>query len=299
MPVRFLLCAVATLAVSCAPASDPPAASQREPSLFAAGELTTVNGIAFDDGGRRVYVSRWVDEVDGRQRPRARIFMHELAGEQWGPPQAVSFSRDFTDYQPVLSHDGSKLFFTSTRPVPGTTAEVRQNIWFVDRDGDGDGDGWQTPRMAQGLSTSGWDGYAVPTRTGRLYFVSDRSGGLGATDIWMADPVSDDEYGAPVNVAALNSADSDSDLFVDPDEQFIIFHRFVEAANDIDLWIAFRVGDGWSAPRLLDGATGSGWELSPTVSSDGRTFFFARDSAIYSADLCALLRESEHLAVCR
>jgi Tol biopolymer transport system component len=221
--------------------------------------------------------------------------MHERAGERWGPPQAVSFSREFTDYQPVLSPDGSRLFFTSTRPLPGTTAEVRQNIWFVDRDRDG----WQAPRLARGLATSGWDGYAVPTRTGRLYFVSDRSGGLGATDIWMADPVSDGEYAAPVNVAALNSTDSDSDLVVDPEERFIIFHRFVEAANDIDLWIAFRVGDEWSAPRLLDGANGAGWELSPTVSSDGRAFFFARDSEIYTADLCALLRESEQLDVCR
>jgi dipeptidyl aminopeptidase/acylaminoacyl peptidase len=204
-------------------------------------------------------------------------------------PEPVSFSREFTDYQPVLSPDGTRLFFTSTRPIPGTGVEARQNIWYVERVADD----WGPPRIVENLATPGWDGYAVATRTGRLYFVSERDGGSGAVDIWSADPDPSGRYGDPVNVLALNSPDSDSDIFVDPDEHFMVFHRSIEATGDIQFWIAFRPASQWLPPRPLDEVNGPGWELSPTVSPDGRYFFFNRDSVIHQVDFCALIRPDE------
>jgi hypothetical protein len=61
----------------------------------------------------------------------------------------------------------------------------------------------------------------------------------------------------------------------------------------MDFWIAFRAGGVWRAPRLLGEVNGPGWELSPTVSPDGRYFFFNRDGVVYQIDFCALVRAEE------
>lgn len=278
----------------------PPYASEEvlaAPRPFAPGLVSTTNGIAFSPNGLTVYVSRFVDERDERGRPRSRLFQHRWLGGEWSPPEAVPFSNAFTDYQPVLSPDGQRLFFTSTRPQPDTVRELRQNIWVSHRDANG----WAAPEIVAELATPGWDGYAVPTRSGRLYFVSDRQGGLGGVDIWTARPQLDGRYGPAVNVAAVNSAASDSDIWVDPDERFMVFTRSVEpAANagpgvraEIDLWVALRSNGVWHRPRRLDRVNSPEWELSPTVTPDGRYLFFARRGAIFRIELSAVLTAAE------
>jgi hypothetical protein len=292
IPVAYLVLFGAPGAAVEGQSPAPPYATEvpiRQPHPYAEGILTTVNGLAFAPDGHTLYVSRWVDGLDYRGRRRSRLFAHQFTAGEWAAPEPLPFSTDFTDYQPVLSPNGSCLFFTSTRPLPGTDRETRQNIWFVERTGNG----WGAPHLVEGLATPGWDGYAVPTRSGRLYFVSDRPGGRGAVDIWVAGTTLTGGYGPPVNVTALNSEHSDSDIFVDPDERFILFHRSVEATQDIEFWIAFGAAGKWEAPWLLDEVNGRGWELSPTVSPDGRYFFFVRDGVIFQVDFCALLRADE------
>jgi Tol biopolymer transport system component len=291
------LLAVPVLLLASGPAGaqlPPPYASDSAilvPRPMGEGTLTTVNGLAFSPDGCTLYVSRRVEEQDASGRPRVRIFRHRCREGGWSGPEPVSFSSSFTDYQPVLSPDGSRLYFTSTRPLEAGSDESRQNIWYVERDSTE----WGTPRPVAELATPGWDGYAVPTRSGRLYFVSERPGGRGAVDIWVTEVTPVGTFGEPHNVAVLNSEHGDSDLFVDPDERYIIFHRSVDATESVQFWIAFGAGGAWRAPRLLDEINGPGWELSPTVSPDGRYFFFQRDGVILQIDFCALVRTDERI----
>lgn len=131
------------------------------------------------------------------------------------------------------------------------------------------------------------------TNSGRLYFVSERPGGRGGVDIWVADPMPDGRYGDARNVTTLNSEHGDSDIYVDPDERFMIFHRSVDATGSVEFWIAFGTAGDWRAPRPLEEVNGPGWELSPTVSPDGRYFFFNRDGVIQQVDFCQLIRADE------
>ncbi|MGE0556317.1 MAG: hypothetical protein AB7R55_23050, partial [Gemmatimonadales bacterium] len=91
-----------------------------------------------------------------------------------------------------------------------------------------------------------------------------------------------------------------SDIFVDAEERFLVFHRYVDSTRAVDLWIAFRTDGTWGAPRLLDGVNGPGWELSPTVAAGGRELFFQREGTIYRASFCGLLapEERELLGTC-
>lgn len=250
--------------------------AEDQPTLFYPESIGTVNGLAFEQDGRVAYTSQWVEERGPNGQQRVRIFKQRFDNGAWAEPEAVSFSNAYTDYQPVLSPDGNRLFYTSTRPLPGTDEEVRQNIWYVDRLGEG----WGEPQCIISLATSGWDGYAVPTRDGTLYFISEREGGLGGVDVWVAEPTSKG-YAAPANLRAINTSDSDSDLYVDPDERFLIFNRYVADTRSIDLYMSVRTAQGWSEPMPLTTINSEVWELSPTVSPDGRYFFFNVEGKIW------------------
>ena len=265
------------------------AARLDHPAPFADGRVRTVNGIAFTPDGRRLYVSDWVEARDATGRRRLRIFEWRHEGGRWVGPHAVAFGSAYTDYQPVMHPDGSRLYFQSTRPAPGDTAETLQNLWVVERVGDG----WSAPRELTALNSPAREGYAAPLADGTLYFNSDRPGGRGLQDFYRARLV-DGRWTPPVPVDELNTADGENDLFVDPRGRFVIFNRYVDSTRAIDLYVAFRAPDGrWGVPRPLDAVNGPGWELTPTVTPDGRYFLFTRDARIHRVELVSLLYRDE------
>jgi hypothetical protein len=259
------------------------------PVAFSDPRITTVNGLAFAPDGRTLYTSNWVADRDSTGRRRLRIFEWRFADGAWTGPAPASFSSTFTDYQPVMAPDGARLYFQSTRPRPGASAEVLQNLWFVERVGAG----WSTPRFATDLNTDAREGYVAPLRDGTVYFNSDRPGGLGLQDFYRSQVLPNDRFAAPVRVAELNTVNSENDLTVDPLGRFVIFNRFVEATREIDLYIAFASGNAWGTPRLLDNVNALGWELTPALAPNGRYLFFTRDAAIYQVDVAALLYDDE------
>ena len=106
-----------------------------------------------------------------------------------------------------------------------------------------------------------------------LYFNSDRPGGIGGQDFYRTRLIRG-RCSEPQPVLELNTGDGENDLFVDSQERFVIFNRFVNANRSLDLYIAFRNGDRWGTPRLLDNlndTTPAAWELSPSISPERRT----------------------------
>lgn len=82
---------------------------------------------------------------------------------------------------PVVSADGKEIFYASTRPNAN-----RNNIWHATRSSPTDGFG--TPTMVAELSedaTEDYPNWISPDRC-TLIFTSDRTGGNGGYDIWMA-----------------------------------------------------------------------------------------------------------------
>ncbi len=75
-----------------------------------------------------------------------------------------------------------------------------------------------------------------------------RNRDLERVGFYARQRIADGRYAEPQNLATLNSEHSDSDIFVDPNERYVIFHRSVEATRDIELWIAFRNGGRWCHP---------------------------------------------------
>lgn len=88
------------------------------------------------------------------------------------------------DDAPVLSADGLEIFFASTRGVVGASA--RNNVWHATRSTTNDGFG--TPAKIAELGTDATEDYPnwiSPDRC-TLIYTSDRPGGNGGYDLWMA-----------------------------------------------------------------------------------------------------------------
>jgi hypothetical protein len=118
------------------------------------------------------------------------------------------------------------------------------------------------------------------TRTGTIYF-AQALGGFGSHDIYKADRI-DGKYPEAVKLGPpINSDIDDWQVFIDPDEEYIVFGRYRQPDPDHQngLHVSFREKDGaWSDPvnmgRAINGEHGAYW---PYVSPDKKHFFFVSD----------------------
>ncbi len=131
----------------------------------------------------------------------------------------------YNDFHPGVSRDGLSLYFTSDRPGGvGPGGKDREEIWVTRRDGLGAP--WGPPRnLGPKINTSGYS-TGVPNLTPdgrRLFFGSNRPGGFGSSDLWVArrDDLKDDfAWKSPVNLgSAINSSNGqDSAAFLEDKE---------------------------------------------------------------------------------
>lgn len=123
------------------------------------------------------------------------------------------------DHLPRLSADGLTLIFSSGRVTnPGGT-----DIWQARRASPSSAFG--TPTLVGELSTSDYDGAASLSSDGlAIVFSSDRPGGLGDKDLWIATrDNSASIFGPARNLTIANSDSSDADCVLSADDRELIF----------------------------------------------------------------------------
>jgi len=262
----------------CAGCSEPPYSRQDIEKL---NGLPVGNGITLHPTEKWMLISRPSEFAnEANDKPFYKIYFLELGEEGWGEPQTVSFESRFNDYHPVISPDGKWVYFNSDRPVPGEVLPAeRMNIWRVAILAKA----FSTPEYLTDINTDHHESYPSVTSDGVLYFNSDRPGGKGSIDIYRASPVGNG-FSAPESVAALNTADSENDLTIDPLERFIVFNRYLFDTNEVDLFISNSQGGSWTAPVLLGKINRAGvWELTPTLSPGGTYLLIEVDGKIHVA----------------
>jgi dipeptidyl aminopeptidase/acylaminoacyl peptidase len=241
------------------------------PALFAEGVVSTGDNefsTAFSPNGRRVY---WTVSAPNVFVIPFVILMANRTPQGWSTPRVARFSGSgFSDADPAVSPDGRKIFFMSRRPVTGTTQRADFDIWVFDV-------ATSTTRRVDEVSTDRQDLFPSVTSNGTLYFTSDRDGGFGGLDIYRSRLV-DGRYAAPENLGpVVNSAHGESNVFVAPDESYVIFSSSgrTDSRGAVDLYIAERSPDGaWSTPRALKYVNSEWDDYAPTVSHDGRLLYF-------------------------
>lgn len=267
-----------------------------EPEVFGGMTLKTNNGITFTPDGKTVYLSRYTEERDSMGRQFIKIFQSNLEKEKWSNPVLVTFNKPEVpfEYHPVLAPDGNRLFYNSRAPRMMTDGKYlsKNNLWYVDKLSDGS---WGNPILIESLATDEHDDYASVDENGNLYFRSDRPGGKGAGDIYRSDFI-DGKYQQPVNVHSLNSNLNENDLCIDPKGRFIVFNRYVENGDqsNIILYISIKVKNEWTQPRIIKQLEKPyDYELTPTLSQDGRYFYYEVNSNMMRVEMKSLFTKDE------
>jgi len=195
-------------------------------------------------------------------------------------PTINSFALERVRY---LSPDGHLLLFQSDRGggLGGS------DIWASRRKGVDDDFGWETPVNLGSMINSSADEIGVDFslgnegRSDRIYFASDRPGGLGSADFYTSEILSDGSFGPPVNIVELSSPQHDSCLTLRSDGLEVILTSRRSSPLDLpssaDLWTATResVNDVWSPPVNLKAVNSEGFQdCCPSLSFDATTLIF-------------------------
>jgi Tol biopolymer transport system component len=117
-----------------------------------------------------------------------------------------------------------------------------------------------------------------------LYFNSNRPGGYGGLDIYVARrATTSDPWGDPVNLGpVVNSAYNENDVSLSPDGLLLFFDDGLDAPRPggyggADMWMARRtsLSDPWQAPlNLGPKVNGSAHDGGARIFPDGSTLYF-------------------------
>ncbi len=207
---------------------------------------------------------------------------------QWGPATNLGpvVNSSACETAPSISADGLTLFFcdghwgVAAPQRPGGCGDV--DIWMTTRDTQGGP--WGTPvNLRPPINSPYRDGDPFISSDGlSLYFTSDRPGGHGGLDLYVATRATiRDEWGPPVNVGpTVNTSSGESGPSVSGDGRILFFAsgRPPVLGGWWDIWMATRrtSHDSWEPPIHLDPPiSSSGIEGLPRISPDNSTLYFS------------------------
>ena len=183
---------------------------------------------------------------------------------------------------PAFSPDGRRLYFVSSRGNTQPKAEPDLDIWFVDRDAAGH---WGNPqRLPEPVNSSGAELLPRPQPDGSLVFGSDRAGGLGGNDIYVARRIGNrwqvENFGAPVNSPA-----NEYEAEVSRDGQLMIV--VADRGDRSHFYPYRRKGRAWLAePRIVPRL--QVFQVGPLLSPRGDRLLFAQADDARSGELFLL-----------
>lgn len=144
-----------------------------------------------------------------------------------------------------MSHDGQRLYTYKSYRGNGNIYESKFEI----------GTGWSTPQpLGSDINSKDNEFFATLSADGqRLYFVSDRPGGLGGKDIWYCNKLPTGEWGKSINIGApINTAFDEDAPFIHPNGKTMYFssngHR---SMGGYDIFSTRWNGREWSSPVNL------------------------------------------------
>ncbi|MGM9508562.1 hypothetical protein ACS5NO_12570 [Larkinella sp. GY13] len=254
----------------------------RIPSVFAPDLVSLKDhyeyGSVFSSDGTEFYYAVIINK-----KPQIRCIRFE--NKAWTAPKTVIGSDRYEYNDPFLSPDGNRLYFISDRAVDGQGQKKDFDIWYLERKKDG----WSTVPINAGtaINTSKNEYYMSITKAGTMYFSSN--GGTDAStdknyDIRFSRSVMGKFQASQPLPPAVNTTHYEADVFVSPDEQFVIFcAERPDGFGKGDLYISFKNNTGeWQQAKNMGSAINTGaYEFCPFLTNDGKYLFFSRDGDIF------------------
>ena len=198
--------------------------------------------------------------------------------DPWGKPVNLGPVVNSSAWEtgPDLSDDGLTLFLQSDRPG----GQGSQDLWVTTRTSITDP--WVPPvNLGSPVNSSGDEvGPSSLASGSTLFFSSNRSGGYGGDDLYVATrPTLSDAWDTPVNLGpTVNTVSTDRAPSISADGRMLFFHSNRPGGQgSYDLYVTMRsnVTDPWTPPKNLGSTVNSSVEdVGPSISDDGQTLFF-------------------------
>jgi beta-lactamase regulating signal transducer with metallopeptidase domain/Tol biopolymer transport system component len=146
-------------------------------------------------------------------------------------------------------------------------------------------------------TSSGDAGPSISSDGLELYMDSDRPGGYGGWDLWIATrPTTNDPWGEPVNLGpSFNTSTHEAAPSISANGLELYYSSLQSGSPDT--WVATRatISDPWAEPVKLGPAVNSSSDdMGPSISADGLELYFAstRPGGLGRFDLWVTKRET-------
>jgi Tol biopolymer transport system component len=236
-----------------------PTASQWGPALAADG-ATLILSSSLPGGFDSLYQATRSD--------RGSVFSGAIA--------LTSLNGSANSGTPFLGFDGTRLYFYSDR----SGGVGSRDLYVATRANPLDS--FESASLVPGVNSAASDHlpWVSPDEL-TLYFSSARAGGSGGYDLWTATRAARaGAFGSPKRISELDTASSEEGASLTPDELTLFFASDrANGAGKLDLWMSTRASksDDFGAPVNLAGLNSAANDMNVAVSADGRELFFTSD----------------------
>ena len=230
---------------------------------------------AFSPDGRSFYFT--VLEGQG-----GTIVRMEKSDNGWTAPEVASFSGTYSDVEPFVTPDGSKLYFSSNRPLDLADSTADYNIWVCENlDGQ-----WTDPSpLGPPINTEKNEFFPTLTREGVLYLTAKYE--QPREDIYRAEPTPDG-FAIPVRLNdAINSPGGEFNALVSPDETMLFFTTWgrKDGHGGGDLYVSFREDGQWQPAINLGADVNSATiDYCPALTPDGTKLVFTSQRLVPTSE---------------
>lgn len=250
-----------------------------------------------DPSGKRIYFNR------SSEMGSWHIWVTDYSGESVAAASPVAFSDDrYDDLDPFVSRNGDRLYFSSDRPLPGSTNEDRTvdtNTWFSPWAAGA----WGAPVYAgDAINTRSSETYVSESASGELVFARFGEGrGRARPAFLMSARRTEYGFAAPVQIATLPDGLRLTNPAISPDGRLLVAAGTQGGGPSLYFSRRSDTGD-WSEFKLLPSPVnidGSG-QFAPYITNDGEWLYFGsdrnsageeRNDDIFRVPLKALLTE--------
>lgn len=203
---------------------------------------------------------------------------HLLPDSNWSiaTPLEGGVNSRYNEGAQTISQNGKILIYTICNRPDGMGS---CDIYFSIKTGSG----WSKPdNMGPPVNSPYWDSQPCLSPDNRdLYFVSNRPGGLGGSDIYVSHLQPDGSWGKPENLGEnINTSRDESTPFIHADNQTLYFASDGRPGiGGVDLYCVRKNIDGsWNKPHDLGYPINTiDHDGSIFVAADGKTAYFASD----------------------
>jgi Tol biopolymer transport system component len=237
----------------------------KTPELFAPYIVSTGAhefSCAWTPDGKEFYFAQRHPELN-----QVVLMVTKLEDGVWTKPDIAPFVERQVSFEPAVSPDGKRLYFSSGKPAPGATGPS-MNTLYVERDSTG----WGMP-TDPGPPFNPMKTMRVSIAANGTIYATDISEGPGKECIAFSRRVKGQYLALERMGPPINGTGQSMYPFIAPDESYLIFSTNRPAGKVTSvLLVSFRKPDGsWGEPQALD----LGMDAAlPFVTSDGKFLFF-------------------------